>query len=98
MEFRRAENAIWYGLMHKRKKGHLEIELVQQQEMLFCKITDDGVGRKKAAELKSKSAATHKSMGIKIIQSRMTFLQMNDNTKCVQIKDLVYADGQCRWN
>ncbi len=61
-----AENAIWHGLMHKEEKGHLEIELFQQGELLCCKITDDGIGRKKAAELKSKSASTHKSMGMKI--------------------------------
>ena len=50
------ENAIWHGLMHKDEKGHLEIKLFQQEDVLFCKITDDGIGRKKAAELKSKSA------------------------------------------
>ncbi|MEJ7680847.1 MAG: histidine kinase [Segetibacter sp.] len=47
-----AENAIWHGLMHKEEKGHLEIELYQCDEVLCCKITDDGVGRKRAAELK----------------------------------------------
>src|ERR671913_362244 len=41
-----AENAIWHGLSHKEEKGHLEIELFQQEEILFCKITDDGIGRK----------------------------------------------------
>jgi hypothetical protein len=87
-----AENAIWHGLMHKKEKGHLEIKLYQQDEILFCKITDDGIGRKKAAELKSKSS-THKSMGIKITKSRIEMMQSNGNNKSVEIKDLVYADG-----
>ncbi|MDQ6843446.1 MAG: hypothetical protein M3Z92_03705 [Bacteroidota bacterium] len=38
---------------------------------MFCKITDDGVGRKKAAELKSKSALTYKSMGMSITADRI---------------------------
>jgi hypothetical protein len=65
------ENAIWHGLMHKEEKGNLEIELFQQGDFLCCKITDDGVGRKKATEIKSKSAATHKSMGMQITASRI---------------------------
>ena len=51
-----AENAIWHGLMHKKEKGHLDIEVYTEDEMLFYRITDDGIGRQKAAELKSKSA------------------------------------------
>jgi tetratricopeptide (TPR) repeat protein len=96
-----AENAIWHGLMHlptgqagKKEKGHLGIELYQQEEILFCKISDDGIGRKKAAELKSKSASTHKSMGIKITENRIGMMQkLNGTSKSVEIKDLVYTDG-----
>jgi LytS/YehU family sensor histidine kinase len=88
-----AENAIWHGLMHKNEKGHLDIELYQQDEILFCKITDDGIGREKAAELKSKSGSIHKSVGTKITESRMAIMQMNGNTQSVEIKDLVYANG-----
>ncbi len=89
-----AENAIWHGLMHKEEKGHLEIELLQCDEVLYCKITDDGIGRKKAAELKSKSAATHKSMGMRITADRIAILQQKkqiDTT--IQIRDIVLPDG-----
>src|SRR5438045_1460430 len=89
-----AENAIWHGLMHKKEKGHLEIELTLEKEILLCQIIDDGIGRKKAAELKSKSSSTHKSMGIKITEGRIAMMQkMNGEDKSVEIKDLVYADG-----
>ena len=89
-----AENAIWHGLMHKKEKGRLEIELYQEEEILFCKITDDGIGREKAAELKNKSSLSHKSMGIKITEDRIAMMQkINDRDKSVKIKDLVYADG-----
>ena len=41
-----AENAIWHGLMHKEEKGHLSIEVEQDNDHLFLKITDDGIGTK----------------------------------------------------
>ena len=89
-----AENAIWHGLMHKKEKGHLEIELYQQQEILFCKITDDGIGRKRAAELKSKSASIHKSMGMRITADRIAMTQRKDQLgNNIQVNDLVLADG-----
>jgi LytS/YehU family sensor histidine kinase len=45
-----AENAIWHGLMNKKDKGHLEISVYREKDNLFCKISDDGIGRKKAAQ------------------------------------------------
>jgi sensor histidine kinase YesM len=90
-----AENAIWHGLMHKEEKGHLEIEIYQQEnDVLCCKITDDGVGRKKAAELKSKSSTTHNSTGMRITANRIAILQQKtqlDTT--IHITDLVLPDG-----
>ncbi|MGH2646381.1 MAG: sensor histidine kinase, partial [Ginsengibacter sp.] len=89
-----AENAIWHGLMHKEEKGYLAIELYIEKEMLFYKIADDGVGRKKAAELKSKSAAMHKSMGMRITKDRLLMLQQqNEKENSILITDLVLADG-----
>jgi LytS/YehU family sensor histidine kinase len=87
-----AENAIWHGLMHKKERGYLEIELSQEDKILFCKITDDGVGRKKAAELKSKSS-THRSMGIRITEDRITMLQREQEKNFISITDLVFPDG-----
>lgn len=89
-----AENAIWHGLMHKEEKGNLEIELFQQDSILCCKITDDGIGRKKAAEMKSKSASHHKSLGMRITADRIAMLQQKKQFDTyINIKDLVLADG-----
>src|SRR5205814_9900734 len=87
-----AENSNWHGLMHKKEKGHLEVELYQQEEILFCKIIDDGIGRTKAAQLKSKSASLHKSMGMRITADRIAMLQEQNKTS-ITITDLVLADG-----
>jgi sensor histidine kinase YesM len=45
------ENAIWHGLMNKEGEGHVWINISQENSTLLCTITDDGIGRKKAAEL-----------------------------------------------
>lgn len=89
-----AENAIWHGLMQKNETGHLVIELFIKDEMLYYEITDDGIGRKKAAALKSKSAATHKSMGMRITTDRLLLLQQqHEKENSVTITDLTLADG-----
>jgi len=89
-----AENAIWHGLMHKEDKGTLTIELFEETEMLCCKITDDGIGRKMAQQKKSKSANTHKSMGMRITAERISLLQRQTNLMTsITINDLVLPDG-----
>jgi hypothetical protein len=89
-----AENAIWHGLMHKEEKGHLDIEIAELENVLLCKIKDDGVGRKKAAELKSKSASTYKSMGMRITADRMALLKQKKTTDSyITINDLTLPDG-----
>jgi LytS/YehU family sensor histidine kinase len=88
------ENAIWHGLMHKEEKGNLQIDLFEEENMLCCKITDDGVGRKRATELKSKSASTHKSMGMQNTADRIAMLhKVKELTTQIQIADVKLPDG-----
>jgi LytS/YehU family sensor histidine kinase len=88
------ENAIWHGLMHKEEKGHLKIELFREHNALCCKIIDNGIGRKKAGELKSKSVSLHKSMGMQITAERIAMLQQQKQLEStIQINDLLLPDG-----
>jgi len=77
------ENAVWHGLMHKETKGHLNLiisEIINEKgKVLYCVIEDDGIGRKKAAEFKSKSAENEKSMGLKITTERLALLNQENN-------------------
>jgi streptogramin lyase len=89
-----AENAIWHGLMPKKEEGNLDISLYQQEDILICKITDDGIGRKKAAEHKSKSSSVNNSMGMRITSDRIAILQNEDlGNSYITINDLVLPDG-----
>jgi len=88
------ENAIWHGLMHKEEKGQLDVEVSEEDNHLNFKITDNGVGRDKAAALASKSATKHKSMGLRITADRIAMLHKSTTlTSPVTINDLVDADG-----
>lgn len=90
------ENAIWHGLMHKEQGGTVWIRLEQPQEdLLQVIITDDGVGRAKAAELKSKSATHRKSYGMKMTGERLALInQLYHIETKVRIDDLVDTTGQ----
>jgi ligand-binding sensor domain-containing protein len=88
------ENAIWHGLMQKEEKGKLQIKLFRHENVLCCRIIDDGIGRKRAAELKSKSAATHKSLGMRITADRIEMLQHNNPVQAfINITDIILPDG-----
>lgn len=79
----------------QKRKGHLEIELYIKEKILFCKITDDGIGRKRAAELKTKSSLTYKSMGMRITADRIAIMQQQEqNNTFISVNDLVLPDGR----
>ena len=83
------ENAIWHGLMQKEGEGTITIEIKKQdEEFLNISIIDDGIGREKAAELKSKTA-THKSHGLKVTSQRIDMMnKLNSTGAKVNIIDL----------
>ena len=89
------ENAIWHGLMHKDGPGHLNIELNEDNGILNCIITDDGVGREKAEAFKSKSAEKEKSMGLKITTERLSLLnQGTTGGTFYEIEDVRNEQGE----
>ncbi|GAB3642811.1 hypothetical protein GCM10027423_34470 [Spirosoma arcticum] len=90
------ENAIWHGLMHKSEGGTVHVRVTQPHEnLLQLIISDDGVGRARAAELKSKSASHRKSFGLRMTSERIALVnQLYQTDTQVTIEDLVDADGQ----
>ncbi len=88
-----AENAIWHGLMQKNEPGHLHIRIEQvSEELIKVMIEDDGIGRQRSAELKSKSALTHKSFGLQISKDRIRIVNKLYGVKTeVEVEDLYDA-------
>ncbi len=89
------ENAIWHGLMQKDGKGTITIEIKKEnEEFLKISIIDNGIGRERAAELKSKTA-THKSHGLKVTSQRIEMMnKLNSSAAQVNIFDLKDETGK----
>ena len=76
------ENAIWHGLMNKTSKGKIFISIEIKAGYLFCIIEDNGVGLKKAKEIKAKrKKMKHKSIGMRITKDRLDLL--NEDNKLI---------------
>jgi len=84
------ENAIWHGLRYKEEKGFLKIKVRQvTNDMLEICIEDNGIGRKKSAELKTTNQRKQKSKGMGNIKKRIQILNdMYKNRVDVSISDL----------
>jgi hypothetical protein len=87
------ENAIWHGLLHKDSVGNIQIFFQKENDLLVCTVQDDGIGRKMAQQLKSKSAVLEKSYGMKITKDRLEYENHNGNQSSVDVIDLVASDG-----
>jgi sensor histidine kinase YesM len=89
------ENAIWHGLMNKDGEGMLQIDLEITEDSLRCTIAYNGIGIKKAAELKTKIAEKEKSMGLKITSDRLSLInQETDIQSFFKIEDLEDESGE----
>ncbi|HEY5967832.1 MAG TPA: histidine kinase [Chitinophagaceae bacterium] len=68
------ENAIWHGLSHKENNKRLQIRIFRQNGTVNYEIEDNGVGRKKAEELKSLFRKQHQSKGMELLSKRIKLL------------------------
>ena len=88
------ENAIWHGLLHKEGERKLKVEMNQVGELMFINITDNGIGRSKAALYKSKNSS--QSMAIKMIEEKLNILKLQNNNPQIgfELTDLFDNDNQ----
>ena len=69
------ENAIWHGLRYRKEKGNLEISITKRdEETVAVIIKDNGIGRNKSQELKTKNQLKQKSKGMNNIKNRVAIL------------------------
>jgi len=84
------ENALWHGLMHKEGDRKLCIAFTKKSDAVFeCVIDDNGIGRKKALELKEQQSKTkrHVSRGMTISKDRIDLLQKQGQHAMLDIID-----------
>ncbi|WP_157811864.1 tetratricopeptide repeat-containing sensor histidine kinase [Tenacibaculum sp. SZ-18] len=88
------ENAIWHGLRYKKDKGVLKIAVKQEEnDAINITIEDNGIGRKKSMEMKTKNQLKQKSKGMSTIKNRIAILNdMYQDKVAVLISDCL-PDG-----
>ncbi|HLP32983.1 MAG TPA: histidine kinase, partial [Bacteroidia bacterium] len=75
------ENAIKHGLLHKNGEKKLSIHFSMKNNSLVCSIYDNGVGRKKAAEIKARARISHRSFATEATQKRLELLNNTRKNK-----------------
>jgi ligand-binding sensor domain-containing protein len=89
------ENAIWHGLMHKKAPGLLQMRVFYEGKKLCIEVEDDGIGRQRAMELKSRSATVNKSLGMKVTAERLEVINQIYGTHAVATtEDLTDENGE----
>ncbi len=68
------ENAIKHGLLHKEGFKELKIEF-KKDKILYCTISDNGIGLKKSEEIKKRRQSKHKSFSTKATKSRFEIMK-----------------------
>jgi ligand-binding sensor domain-containing protein len=89
------ENALWHGLMHKKGDRNLTISFkLENEDLLSCRIEDNGIGREQASVIKKKSLKSYKSMGLKIISERIDLMKQQNPAFDLLIIDKLDDHGQ----
>ncbi|MCD4744767.1 MAG: tetratricopeptide repeat protein [Bacteroidales bacterium] len=88
------ENAIIHGIMNKSSSGNINIDFCKKNDVILCSVIDDGVGRKKANEIKKKTKQKHKSIGLQLTNERLSLLNKQRKSQiAVKITDLTDENG-----
>ncbi|WP_445732089.1 sensor histidine kinase [Mariniflexile sp.] len=88
------ENAIWHGLSLRKTNKKLKLKIENEGDShLKIDIIDNGIGRKRSAEIKSKKIHNQKAVGIKITEERLKNFSKNlNNDYSLLIGDLYDDD------
>lgn len=88
------ENSIIHGIAHLTTPGKITVEFRKIRNRIECYVSDNGVGRKKAAEMKSQVAHKHKSTALLVTQERLDILSKGaDWGKSIEMVDLTDTQG-----
>lgn len=66
------ENSIWHGVASKKDK-EITLSISQENETVIIEIIDNGIGRKKAMEIKRQKIRYKKPIGLNIVSQILTY-------------------------
>jgi ligand-binding sensor domain-containing protein len=90
------ENAIKHGLLHQSQAKKLEVRItLSNEQLLQVAIEDNGIGRKKAEEMKMRKGGQHLSYSSMANSKRLAILNTNRSQKiALEIIDLENEVGE----
>lgn len=89
------ENAIKHGLLHKDSDRKLEVKFTKSGNNLVVTVDDNGVGRKRSAEINASRVEQHVSFSTQANQKRLELLMQDKSNKMVvEYIDKVNAQNQ----
>jgi len=74
------ENAINHGLMHRKAKGQLRLDIKFEAKNLFITLSDNGIGIDNSMNMKRDDQLHHKSQGVFLIKDRIDLMNEMYNT------------------
>jgi len=90
------ENSIKHGLLHKKGEKKLEIsfEINANDDILICRIADNGIGRKASEEINKQRHKLHQSFAASATEKRLQLLNMGKTKNiAVSYEDLTDSLG-----
>ncbi|MPR34335.1 sensor histidine kinase [Salmonirosea aquatica] len=83
------ENAIKHGLHHRTERGLLRVEFRgKADEVLLCRIEDNGIGRVAARQIQQQMPKDHDSVSTELLKQRITLLNQLGYAIYFEITDL----------
>ncbi|MBN1338409.1 MAG: histidine kinase [Bacteroidales bacterium] len=88
------ENSVIHGLVHKKDKGKIRIQVSATEDNLYFCIEDDGIGREMAGKIEKEKGLRKKSRGMLITKARLEILnRQGDDDFTVKVTDLKDSGG-----
>lgn len=88
------ENAIEYSIKPKQLAGHIDLNCQLKNHRVVIEISDDGIGRKKAEELRLKYANDHHHMATDITRERIRIMNKKLKNK-IKLDIIDLEDEHC---
>jgi tetratricopeptide (TPR) repeat protein len=84
------ENSIKHGILNKKEKDGVISIIISKKDMLVCEVLDNGIGIKKANEIKqSSNEAEYESKGMSITMNRINIInKLNSFPILVNIENI----------
>ena len=88
------ENSILHGFIGREEDCHINISMYKEGDKIKCVIEDNGIGRKKAMEIKQNKSYQHSGFGIKLTAERIKIMNKASGDKIsFHIEDLIDKNG-----